>query len=302
MTTPSEFPIDAFDRIKQSPGDFRLLERVPITRDDTTFPIAPNPPVGDDRPFIILDVETTGFDPSVEKIIEIGLVTGLYSPSANRITQLTGAYSQFEDPGKPIPEEITRITGITDDDVAGQRIDDDWLLSMFEGDPLVLAHNAGFDRPFTEARFPGLANSGWACTIKGIDWAGLGFESSKLEYLLLRHGYFYQGHRASIDCLATAWLLHANPEAFPQLLASARQPTVVIRAFGAPFEVKDQLKSRGYRWHAGDEGSNKCWWTEIPETDLQEEQRYLAEAYPGGSDRAHYERRTARTRFIGPLK
>lgn len=302
MTTSANFPVDAFERISASPGDFRLVERVPFTHQDAAFPIELNAAVGDEREFVVVDTETTGLDLSIEKIIEVGLVTGEYSPSAERITRITGEHSRFEDPGKTITEEITRITGITDEDVAGQRIDDDWLLSMFEKDPLIIAHNAKFDREAMEGRFPALAPRGWACSIQGVDWSALGYESAKLEYLLLKRGYFYDGHRAGTDCLATAWLLHNQPEAFPKLLASARQRTVVIRAFGAPFDVKDTLKARGYRWHPGDEGSNKCWWTEIPEADMEEEQAFLNEAYHEGASRAHYEARTARTRFRGPMK
>ena len=301
MSSPSDFPIEAIPDIQAAPEDYRLLQRIPITRQSTTFPIELNPPVGDERPLVVVDVETTGLDPSADKVIELGLVRGTFSPSAERITSILESHSQFDDPGIPIPEAITRLTGITDQDVAGKHIDDAWLAMMLQGDPLVIAHNAQFDRGFMETRFPACDKHIWACSLSEVDWKSLGFEARKLEYLLLKQGYFYQGHRAEVDCLATAWLLHCKPESFPLLLASARQKTIIVRAFGAPFDVKETLKARGYRWHGGDQGSNKCWWTVATETNLPAEQEFLNETYHDGAQRAHYQPQTARTRFKGDI-
>ncbi|CAM3966676.1 3'-5' exonuclease [Vreelandella rituensis] len=299
MSQSEAFALSEIPHIEASPDDYRLLERVPLTKAAVTFPLALHPPVGDERPFVVADVETTGLDTEADSIIELGLVRGDYSPSAGRITSISGALSHFEDPGKPIPEEITRITGITDADVAGQRIDDGEIATWFEGDPLVIAHNASFDRPMMERRFAFIAERGWACTANGIPWKELGYEGRKLEYLLLKHGFFYGGHRAEVDCLATAWLMHINPAAFTQLLVSARQRTVIIRAFGAPFDVKEALKARGYRWHSGDRGPNKSWWTEVDANAVEEEQSFLNATYARGAEQAHYEPQTARTRFKG---
>jgi DNA polymerase-3 subunit epsilon len=302
MNPPTPFPVNRLAEVEQHPENFLLIERVPITLTGAVFPIAFNEHVGDERPFVVVDTETTGLDAGADKMIELGLVRGYYSPSASRITSISGAISLLEDPGIPIPEEITRITGITDADVAGKRIDEDEVSRWFEGDPLILAHNAKFDRPFVDARLPALVNGGWACTAFGIDWKALGYEGAKLEYLLYKHGYFYDGHRAEVDCLATAWLLHTNPAAFAAALDSARERTVVVRAFGAPFDVKDALKDRGYRWHPGDTGSNKCWWTSVSEKDLDAEQAFLEGTYHNGSGSAHYEKQTARSRFKGDVR
>nr|WP_144063054.1 3'-5' exonuclease [Halomonas anticariensis] len=297
MCSPSSFPLEAIPDIQAAPEDYRLLQRIPITRPNTILPIELNPSVGDERPLVIVDVETTGLDPSSDKIIELGLVRGTFSPSAERITSILESHSQFEDPGIPIPEVITSITSITDQDVAGQHIDDAWLGMMLQGDPLVIAHNAQFDRGFIEARFPACDKQVWACSLSGVDWKSLGYEARKLEYLLLKQGYFYQGHRAEVDCLATAWLLYCQSESFSLLLASARQKTVIVRALGAPIEVKDILKSRGYRWHNGNNGRSKCWWTIVTESSLQAEQEFLNKTYHNGAQLAHYQAQTARTRF-----
>lgn len=291
------FPTQRFHDIDQHPEDFRLLERIPLTKTANTWPLELSEPVGDELVMVLLDTETTGLSCEDDAIIELGMVKILYSKSQKRIVSILDVISLYEDPKRPIPEFITQLTGINDEMVAGQRIDDA-LVSQWLGDnTLVVAHNASFDRPFFEKRFSHLTHLPWACTARGIDWPELGFESRKLEYLLLRLGWFYEGHRASIDCLAMAWLFYVLPEAMVDMLETARRRTVSVKAFGAPFEVKDTLKEHGYRWHNGDKGANKHWWRELDEKDLIAEQAFLDTVYHQGSQQAHYDYQDARSRF-----
>lgn len=293
--TDTTFPLDMVPTIQAAPQDFRLLQRVPLTRQDTTFPAAINAPVGDEAPLVIVDVETTGLEAETDRIIELGLVRASYSPSAKRLTTIHDAYSRYEDPGRPIPELITRITGITDDDVAGRHIDDAWVGMMMAGDPLVLAHNAPFDCGFLEARFPAFDGQRWGCTASEIlERAGLREPQARVpaaQAQQLLRGPSRQ-HRLPRHRLAAG----ATPR---WLCPAAGQRGAADRrgaAFGAPFEVKDLLKARGYRWHPGDAGSNKCWWCEIPETSLAAEREFLDATYYQGAERAAYEFRDARRR------
>lgn len=295
----SVFPVGRLADVAARPGDFRLVERVPLTVGwEAAGRVDLAEVVGDECRMVLLDLETTGFNVDEEKIIELGMVEVLYSPSARRITSVLRAVSMLEDPGKPITEEITGITGITDEMVAGLRIDEA-VVNDFLGDgPVVVAHSASFDRPFFDRRFPAYADLSWGCTLKGVDWRGLGFEGSKLEYLLMKDGWFYGGHRAAVDCLAMAWLLHRRADAFAMLLDSVAAETVVVRAFGAPYAVKDLLKARGYKWHGADDGRmNKHWWIEIPGSALGDEQEYLDSEYRDGSTLAHYSYMDATKRF-----
>ena len=204
------------------PEDFQLLERIPFTQKTAQWPQQLFEPVGDEVEMVILDTETTGLSATDDAIIELGMVKLMYSKSLNRITSIIEVISVYEDPQRPIPEQITRLTGITDEMVKNQRIDDEWVATWLGNKPLIVAHNAQFDRPFFEKRFPGLTDLYWACSIQGIKWSDLGFESRKLKYLLQDSGWFYEGHRASIDCLAVAWLLYTIPETLQQLLTTAR--------------------------------------------------------------------------------
>jgi len=295
------FPLNKLSEIPQRPQDFRLIERIPLTLTDAckTLPLVLAEPVGDEKVMAILDFETTGLEWASCDIIELGLVKVSYSPSAKRLTALLGMVSMYEEPTKPIPELITSLTGISDDMVAGKRIDDDTVISLLADVDLICAHNAGFDRPFFDKRFPSLAHHAWACSASGIDWQSLGFESKKLEYLLMRLGYFYEGHRAVTDCLAVIWLLHCVPESCAALLEGAAARTAKIAAFGAPFDVKDELKGRGYRWHDGTVGANKHWGVEIDERDLAAESAFLEGLYRNAMTLANVQILDAHSRFKG---
>src|SRR3546814_17499389 len=83
-------------------------------------------------------------------------------------------------PKKPIPADVTRLTGITSDMVACKTIDF-VAAAQVAGDSLIVAHNAGFDRRFVERFCPQLANNRWACSFSEIPWTAHGFESAKLS-------------------------------------------------------------------------------------------------------------------------
>ena len=115
--------------------------------------IAPTTPNSKLRKLLVIDTETTGLDKKKDKIIEIGYVIVHFDPETGAILDVVRRFSGFEDPGFPLPENITQITGITDQDVAGQKFDDDQINADIAESDLVVAHNAGFDRGFLELRF-----------------------------------------------------------------------------------------------------------------------------------------------------
>jgi DNA polymerase-3 subunit epsilon len=82
-----------------------------------------------------------------------------------------------------IPAEVTAITGITDDLVAGHAIDDDAVAGFAAGAHIVIAHNASFDRKFAERFWPVFADKHWACSMSEIDWKVHGLPGARLAYL-----------------------------------------------------------------------------------------------------------------------
>lgn len=129
-----------------------------------------------------------------------------------------------------------------------------------------------------------LQNS-WACSMSEVHWPDEGFESSKLAYLALCSGFYYDRHRAVHDCHAAIELLSrplpvTGGGALAALLASARGRTVRCWAENSPFESKDVLKQRGYRWNGDDNGQPRAWWIDVREADIESEKAFLcAEIY-----------------------
>ena len=181
-------------------GDYRLTRRL---EPQTEY----HPPDNNAKLVAaVADVETTGTNPDRDKIIELGICLFEYDGQSGRIYKVLGCWEWLEDPGLSIPPEITKITGITDEFVAGHCIDDRAVNDLLGRVALVIAHNADFDRRFLERRLPAFANKHWACSHSDIDWKAEGIRSSALEFVAYSLGFFHDGHRAASDCRAT---LHA---------------------------------------------------------------------------------------------
>jgi len=278
--------------------DYRVLRRLDTAR---TVPALKGPTV---RRAAIVDTETTGTDPAVDKVIELAVVVLEYCHATGVVGQVLGSYDGLEDPGVPIPPSSTAIHGITDAMVAGRRIDDAAVATLLQGVGLVIAHNAGFDRRFLEPRLPLFASLPWGCSWQEVPWSKAGIESSKLEYLAYRYGFFYEGHRAEVDCRALLEVLRrpfekdgAPVTALKVLLDLARAPSYRLWATGSPFESKDALRKRGYWWDA----PKRCWFVELRSQEaVQAELAWLKETVFGGKNVAlEIEEFDAKTRYSG---
>jgi DNA polymerase III subunit epsilon len=145
---------------------------------------------------------------------------------------------------------------------AGHKIDGDSVTAFASDAAIIIAHNAAFDRKFAERYWPVFAAKPWACSVSQIEWRAHGFEGSRLGYLLNGIGLFHRSHRAVDDCHALLEILAhtisgTERTALSLLLENARRKTIRIWAEQAPFDLKDELKKRGYRWSPGDEAARK---------------------------------------------
>ena len=250
----------------------------------------------------VVDVETTGTNPDGDKIIELGICPFEYDRQSGRIYRVLGCSEWLEDPRFSIPPEIVNITGITDEMVAGQRIDDHAVDDLLNRVVLVIAHNADFDRRFLEKRLPGVSTKHWACSRSDIDWKAEGIRSSTLEFVAYSLGFFHDGHRAASDCRAT---VHALAQTLPgtgrlalqALLEQARRPTWRLSAKNAAIEKKDVLKARNYSWSPGVSGRPKCWYRDVANADKAAEVSWLRQDVMGPDQAVWALRITATERY-----
>lgn len=168
-------------------------------------------------PLVVIDVETTGLDPELDRVIELGIV--LIDDG-----EITEKRSWLIQPGVAVPQEALEIHGISDAELRGAptfgAIRDE-LLALTEG-RLPVAYNAPFDRAFlaAELRRTGGVPSTFAESTEWVDplvWARarlpkeggykLGEITKRLEIELV------EAHRAAADAEAAARvLLHLAPQ------------------------------------------------------------------------------------------
>jgi DNA polymerase III subunit epsilon len=290
--TSSTQPESLASELERHP-DYRVLRRLVPCHEFA-------PAQGPVSSVVVLDTETTGLDHSRDRIIELAMLRVDVDDRTGLPCGMVQVYDGLEDPGMPISKEIEGITGITNAMVQGQRLDEARIMELLDGVDLVIAHNAAFDRPFVEARLPQFAARAWACSFVDIDWKREGYNSAKLESLAIAQGWFYDAHRAEVDCHALLAVLGSTlPQAVQtglgHLVAAARSPGFRLQATAAPFDAKDLLKARGYRWNA----ENKVWHTLLAdEVRLQAECTWLKQAvYGNRAARVQVEKLDARVKY-----
>ena len=234
----------------ESTGQFKVLRRTLMRENyggEIQHPVC----------VLVLDTETTGLELHSSELIEVGALLLEVDRDTGAIGRVLSTYEGLEEPKQPISAESTAIHGITNDMVKGQRFDDQALQRLAEQADLCIAHNAAFDKPFMRRRFDFIANTVWACTFRELPWTQEGYTGRKLGTLLSDCGYFHDAHRAVADCNALAHVL-ASPlktsqrMPFQILFDSANESIYQIAALKAPFEKKDFLKAKGFRWNAED--------------------------------------------------
>ncbi len=229
-----------------------------------------------EHPGIYLDVETTGLDVEKDQIIELAMYPFDFTADGI-ITNIRVPIHFYHEPKKPITEEITKLTGITNEMVKGQFIDTAKVDEVVQASHLVLAHHAAFDRQMVERLSPSFEKVCWGCSMSQVPWAEYDITGRKLEYVLAGLGYFYKAHNAVSDCTAGLFAMQSTLPSgrtgLAHVLDASRLTTYHAWAVGAPFETKDVLKARDYQWNGGEDGRPKAWHKEI--TDQLEEEAWL---------------------------
>ncbi len=281
-------------RLLDDHADYRVIRRI-LPR--TSFAEADGKSLAKG---VVVDTETTGINSDKDAIIELGMVLFEYDEETGRAYRVLASFDQLEAPGFAIPPESTAVHGITDEMVAGRRIDDEEVAKFLEGVTLVVAHNARFDRVFLEKRLPVFESLPWGCSLAQVDWNSEGIGSAKLDYIAYQYGFFYEAHRAEEDCFALLEILQqplpkSGELVLKSILRGLAQKSYQIYATGSPFETKDILKARSYRWDA----DKKSWHITVAGDDaLKAEVAWLkSSVYNEKKARVEIEVHNCMTRF-----
>lgn len=203
--------------------------------------------------FAVVDFETTGLDPRVERVIEMGVVC--FDDGV-----MTGSHNWLIDPTIPVPEGATAVHGITDEMLRGQpRFEQVWpeIRSVLAG-RLPVAYNAGFDKKFLLAELERAGEPSWGeelppamqAEVEWVDplvWVRELFpeRSAKLGEICAHLGIPLEGaHRAANDAAATGRVLLAMA---PQMPATYAELIRVQTRYAAQQEV-DLAVWRGRRF------------------------------------------------------
>lgn len=272
---PPPFGAELMAKTLDKEPDYRVMRRLGSA--DLTFPGAQE----DEKTFhgLYVDVESTGLDTDKDEVIELSIYPFLFA-NDGRIVDVGDPLHYYEEPkSREITKEITELTKITPEMVAGREIDWAEARPWIEKAHLIVAHHAEFDRKMLERLHSTFEKKCWGCSMSEPPWKEHGITGRRLEYVLASLGRFYEAHNSTVDCAAGIFALSAmlgEHTALHYIMESARKPTWHVWALRAPFDVKDALKSRGYFWNGGEDGRHKAWHKEIPDSERAAEEKWLA--------------------------
>ena len=116
----------------------------------------------------VIDLETTGLSHEDDEVIELAIKLIEVDKTTGNYVTAVKQYESYNQPKQRISEEITALTGITNEIVKGKEID--WALTekLFSYSQLVVAHNAWFDRNMLEKYIR--PRNIWGCSSNDITW------------------------------------------------------------------------------------------------------------------------------------
>lgn len=254
------------------------------------------------------DTETTGLNlpPSgQDQVVELGLLSVDFDPETMNPIGVTARLSQLEESSVPMSEEALRVTGIDPSELAGQRFNDDEVLSILGSTDLMVAHNASFDARGLFTRWPSLNGDLPVMDSLKVDWRGIGSHSSALGAIAAFLDIHYSGHRAIVDAEAlfmVCQLCKVNGRTVvDQLYRDSFEELTRIMIVDTPFAAKDEIKEvrvdgSKYEFSDGEGHLEKGWHILLPSANQAaiDEQIALASRLRG---KANLSTETSSTRY-----
>ncbi|WP_197465453.1 exonuclease domain-containing protein [Erythrobacter sp. HI0063] len=199
----------------------------------------------------VLDLETTGFDPQYDELIEIAVVM-IVIDDQGRVIAVENLRSGMQQPCRPIEPHISRITGITTEMVEGKRFVPQQIADNLAEADACLAFNVAFDRRHLEELVPQVGAMPWICAMADVDWRAIGFDGRAQGYLLMQAGLFNPvSHRAGDDVASLVNLLaHVCGDGrtvMAHALEGAKALSWRFEASDLPHRLQKDAYRRGYR-------------------------------------------------------
>ncbi|MDF1757575.1 MAG: exonuclease domain-containing protein [Legionellaceae bacterium] len=145
----------------------------------------------------------------------------------------------------------------------------------------LLGHKQSINRKFLESSTPAEVQ----CRVRAlpcasmdlaIDWKQRNISNTSLKYIAFMFGYYFDSNCLMEHNYATLNLLQVVQGASTELLSSLQKKQTIILLTGPfCFEIRDELKRKGFKWSTGSGKMGKGWWACIDKTDTPEMMRWL---------------------------
>lgn len=195
--------------------------------------------------YISIDLETTGLNPKLDKIMEIGAVKVIGG-------QHQETFCTFINPGRKLEERIAQLTGIRQEQLEGAPSIEEALPCLLEflGDLPLVGHRILFDYSFLKKA---AANQKLSFEKEAIDTLKIarrflmGLEHRTLGYLCKYYEIPHHAHRALDDAIAASSLYQILTRQFYEDEDNLFQPTKLVYKVKRDTPVTKAQKERLYR-------------------------------------------------------
>mgnify|MGYP002856752606 CR=1 FL=1 len=194
---------------------------------------------------LILDTETTGLDPRIDKCIEIGSIL-FHVESRSILAQQSFLISVTSNQA----EKINKIPAFATQLPQPKEEAFNYFSSLVKQSDAIVAHNAEFDRKWFGIKPLPEINKPWICSMEDIPWPekyNLNGRPSVRDLALSFGVPVWNAHRALTDCIYISEVFMRCTE-LEILLSQALEPRTLMKAM-ISYDQRHLAKKAGFRWN-----------------------------------------------------